>query len=129
MRASNALVRGQTGNALLFPGGQEFLFSNDDAYVGKGGWSQDDLRPPTFGLRWSHHLDLLDVRLDRGLHFGPHAQKAASRAAPRTMELRRLLQGTRSIPRLVGLLLFRCMVRPILSYAAPVLCLASDRAW
>ena len=97
-----------------------------------GGWRPEEVAAPRFAgteLRWSQHLDLLGVRLDRGLRFGPHAQRVASRSAPRTQELRRLLEASRTVPSWVGLLLWKSLIRPALSYAAPVLCLASDTAW
>ena len=98
----------------------------------RGGWSPEEVAAPFFSgieLRWSQHLDLLGVRLDRELRFGPHAQWVSGRVAPRTLDLRRLLSTARTVPVWVGLLLLKTLIWPALSYAAPVLGLASDTAW
>jgi exonuclease III len=97
-----------------------------------GGWLPAQLGRPSFAgteLSWSHHLDLLGVRVDRRLVFRHHAMRVASRAAPRSLELRRLLEASRTVPPWVGLLLYKSMIRPILTYAAPLFTLSCDTSW
>lgn len=76
-------------------------------------------------LAWSEHLDILGVRLDRRLHFYPHAVRLAARVAPRILALRRLMAVSRRIPAWIGILLYKVMIRSVLTYAAPVVILAN----
>lgn len=97
-----------------------------------GGWTQEQLGAPSFDgtpLEWHPHLDLLGVRLDRRLRLLRHARHVAQRVAPRVLELRRLRHSQRGVPAWVGLLLYRSLIRPSLTYAAPLLPLACDSAW
>ena len=98
----------------------------------QGGWSTEQLGEPAFGstpLPWRPAVDLLGVRLDRRLRLYRHARRVVQRAAPRVQELRHLLLRHRSVPAWVGLLLYRSLVRPCLTYAAPLLPLACPSAW
>ena len=79
-------------------------------------------------LVWRDHLDLLGVRLDRQLHFHPHALRLAARVAPRALALRRLMAISRRIPRWIGSLLYKVMIRSVLLYAAPVAIMANFTA-
>ena len=79
-------------------------------------------------LAWSQHIDLLGVRLDRRLHFAPHAARVTSRVAPRVLALRRTMAVARRIPVWIGVLLYKVMIRSALVYAAPVLLLCSFSA-
>ena len=79
-------------------------------------------------LVWRDHLDLLGVRLDRQLHFQPHALRLAARVAPRALALRRLMAVSRRIPAWIGVLLYKVMIRSVLAYAAPVLVMANFSA-
>ena len=97
----------------------------------QGGWTPDQIGVPSFGrvqLEWQSSLDLLGVRMDRRLKMLGHARRVIQKAAPRILELRRLMWTHRGIPTWIGLLLYRCMVRPCLTFAAPVLSLACDSA-
>lgn len=73
-------------------------------------------------------LDLLGVRLDASLTCGAHARLVSARVAPRMQRLRTAMSMNRQIPRWVGVLLYKTMIRPCLLFAAPVLLLASERA-
>ena len=98
----------------------------------RGGWTSDQLGSPSFGetpLPWRASIDLLGVRLDRRLSLLRHARWVDQRTAPRILDLRRLLESQRTVPAWVGLLLYRSLVRPCLTYAAPVLPLACDSGW
>ena len=94
-----------------------------------GGWTGEALERPSFlgaRLEWSPQVDLLGVRIDRGLNFLRHAQRVQRRLAPRTLDLRRMLESSPSVPRWVGLLLYKVLLRPCLTYAAPVLTMTCD---
>ena len=96
-------------------------------------WSAVDFGAPAFlgrSLEWSTSLKLLGVTLDRQLGLIPHCKAVASKVGPRLLELRRLMAANRtSIPRWVGLLLYRCLIRPAITFAAPILPLACPTAW
>lgn len=95
-------------------------------------WSNADFGTPGFlglQLEWRTSVTLLGVTLDRQLSLIPHARAIARKLGPRVLELRRLLQANRSIPRWVGLLLHKCLIRPAVTFAAPVLPLCSATAW
>ncbi|MEL7308559.1 MAG: reverse transcriptase family protein, partial [Pseudomonadota bacterium] len=79
-------------------------------------------------LVWRDHLDLLGVRLDRQLHFTPHALRLAARVAPRSLALRRLMAISRRVPAWIGVLLYKVMIRSVLLYAAPVAIMANFSA-
>ena len=79
-------------------------------------------------LAWKVTIDLLGVRLDRQLHLQSHAERLVSRAAPRTLALRRLMSSSRRTPIWIGVLLYKTCIRSILTYAAPVLLLVSHTA-
>ena len=96
-----------------------------------GGWTEEELGTPSFGsttLQWKTSVDLLGVRLDRRLQIQAHADWVSQRVGPRILDFRRLVQSQR-VPAWVGLLLYRSMIRPCLTYAAPILPLACDSAW
>lgn len=98
----------------------------------QGGWTPEQLGEPVFATRalpWKQAVDLLGVRVDRRLQLQSHARWLAQRIGPRLLDLRRLLESQRRVPAWVGLLLYRSLVRPCLTYAAPVLSLACDSAW
>ena len=95
-------------------------------------WPLGAFASPTFGaveLRWARDIKLLGVRLDRRLRFLRHAREVCARAGPRVLELRRLLDTYRRVPAWVGLLLYRCLIRPVLTYAAPAMVLLCDTGW
>ena len=94
-------------------------------------WPLDPLHPPTLmGVeqRWSEHVDLLGFRFDRRLSFTAHAARLRERLGPRTLDLRRWTWAFRSVPNWVGALLFRALLRPAYTYAAPVLLAAAPTA-
>jgi hypothetical protein len=97
-----------------------------------GGWTTDQFDKPSFmgvDLTWGPHLDLVGVRVDRRRVFRHHAIRAARKAAPRSLELRQLLEASRTVPAWVGLLLYKSLVRPIITYAAPLYTLSCDTSW
>jgi hypothetical protein len=91
----------------------------------------NDLPPPRLmgaQLSWARHVDLLGVRLDRRLSFTAHARRLTQRLGPRIADLRRWAWTYRSVPRWVGAMLAKTLLRPAYSYAAPVLELACTSA-
>ena len=94
-------------------------------------WPLDSLPPPQLmGVEqhWSATVDLLGLRLDRRLSLVAHTNRLRERLAPRALDLRRWTWAYRSVPNWIGALLFRTLLRPAYTYAAPVLLLASPTA-
>ena len=94
-------------------------------------WPLDALAPPQLlGVEqtWANCVDLLGVRLARRLSFAAHVRRQQERLAPRILDLRRWTWAYRSVPPWVGALLFRTLLRPAYTYAAPVLLLATPTA-
>jgi hypothetical protein len=77
---------------------------------------------------WSRTVDLLGVRLDRRLSFCAHVEHLGRRLGPRIADLRRWTWAYRAVPRWVGGLLVKTLLRPAYTYAAPVLQLACPTA-
>ena len=94
-------------------------------------WTPDDLPPPQlFGVEheWRRTVDLLGLRLDRRLSLVAHTTRLRERLGPRALELRRWTWAFRSVPNWVGAMLFRTLLRPAYTYAAPVLLAAAPTA-
>lgn len=94
-------------------------------------WPPDALGTPHLldtDLRWSDSVDLLGVRLDRRLQLLPHANRLAARLWPRIQDLRRWTWAFHRTPPWVGALLYKVLIRPALTYAAPVWTLACNTA-
>jgi len=94
-------------------------------------WPLDDLSPPhLLGVEqtWAEHVDLLGVRLDRRLSLIAHTNRLQQKVAPRALQLRQWTWAYRSVPNWVGALLFRALLRPIYTYAAPLLLSAAPTA-
>lgn len=79
-------------------------------------------------LSWAPTVDLLGVRLDRRLSLLPHVRWLAERIGPRILSLRRWTWAYRTVPRWIGVLLFKALIRPAYAYAAPVLQMACPSA-
>ena len=77
---------------------------------------------------WAPTVDLLGIRFDRRLSLVAHSARLRERLGPRVLALRRWTWAYRSVPNWVGALLFRTLLRPAYSYAAPVLLAASPTA-
>ena len=93
-------------------------------------WPSQDLQPPVLlgtQLSWADHVDLLGLRLDLLLLL-PHAQRLASRLGPRCLDLRRWSWAFPSVPAWVGVLLFKTLIRPALTYGGTALLLACPTA-
>ena len=94
-------------------------------------WPLDALQPPhLMGVeqRWSETVDLLGLRLDRRLSLVAHTSRLRERLGPRALTLRRWTWAYRTVPNWVGALLFRSLLRPAYTYAAPVLLSAAPTA-
>ena len=79
-------------------------------------------------LAWSDHVDLLGFRLDRRLLLLPQANRVAARLWPRIMELRRWAWAFRRTPARIGTFVYKVLLRPAISYGAPLWVLACTTA-
>ena len=94
-------------------------------------WRDEDYPRARFldaDLARSPTLDLLGVKLDQRLTFGPHCQALRQRLQPRVLQVRRLL-ANRAIRSWVGSLIYRTCIRPCMTYGAPVMLMAANTTW
>ena len=77
---------------------------------------------------WQRSVDLLGLRLDRRLSLVAHTTRLRERLGPRALDLRRWTWAYRRVPSWIGALLFRLLLRPAYTYAAPVLIAAAPTA-
>ena len=94
-------------------------------------WPTADLQPQLLlgaHVDWADHVDLLGLRFDRRLQLLPHAQRLAERLGPRCLELRRWSWAFRTVPAWVGVLLYKTLIRPALTYGGAALLLSCATA-
>ena len=119
---------GRTWRLLFAPAKTQLTFFSRR----QGGWTEEQLQTPVLSgvrLTWESFVDLLGVRLDRKLSLLPHVRRAVTRLTPRLLELRRLTQSLRTVPRWVRVLLVKVLVRPCLTFVAPAWTPACTTAW
>jgi Reverse transcriptase (RNA-dependent DNA polymerase)/Endonuclease-reverse transcriptase len=86
------------------------------------GTSKPTTRPQLFGLKidWKPVIRYLGVHLDTRLTFGEHVNKIKGRAYGRLAELYPLLNQKSALSKSKGLLLYKTLIRPIMSFAPAV---------
>jgi len=71
--------------------------------------------------RWLRALTYLGVTLDPGLHFHTHTRMTQEKATTASRQLYALISRRSPLFPEVKLLLFKTCIRPILTYAAPII--------
>jgi exonuclease III len=86
------------------------------------GTSKPTTRPQLFGLKidWKPVVRYLGVHLDTRLTFGEHVNKIKGRAYGKLAELYPLLNQKSALSKSKGLLLYKALIRPIMSFAPAV---------